>query len=144
MNPMLQLKPHVKIEYLGMKQKLLILPGDRVGINFGTSSTPSEQFRMQADINSPSLPEPFRSRYRGRDINNLPTGMEQGRLPCNDVMIADSMTCQNLAIFCSSADDDFNFQVQGAGEIYRFNKKCSEFIPEFNFETETALLRSDV
>lgn len=67
MDPLLEAKPYVKIEYLGMNSKMLILPGDRIGVNFGTSVKPNELFRMQADINSPALPEPFRTRYRGRD-----------------------------------------------------------------------------
>ncbi len=77
---------------------MLILPGDRVGVSFGSTETPYEAFRMQPDIHSPSLPEPFRTRYR------TPGGV---RLPCNDVMIADSMTCADTTVYCTSADDDF-------------------------------------
>jgi hypothetical protein len=73
---------YAKIMFKSMKEKFLILPGDRVGIRFGTETQPFEAIRMQPDIHSDRLPEPFKSRYQTN------SGV---RLPCNDVMIADSM-----------------------------------------------------
>jgi len=46
-----------------MNSKLLILPGDRVGVRFGTEDSPFEAIRLQPDIHSDELPEPFKSRY---------------------------------------------------------------------------------
>ena len=74
---------------------MLILPGDRVGIRFGSEAKPFEAIRMQPDIHSDKLPEPFKSRYQ------TPSGV---RLPCNDVMIADSMKCEETVIYCTSGD----------------------------------------
>jgi len=56
-------------------------------------------------------------------------------------MIADSMACDNTIIYCRSADDEFKFSIQGAGEIYSFNQKCGDFLKGFNWETETQLLK---
>jgi hypothetical protein len=118
---MLEARPYLKIEYLGMDSKMLILPGDRVGINFGSKASPYEAFRMQPDIHSATLPEPFRTRYTGRD--------GQRRLPCDDVMIADSMTCRDTVIYCSSAEEEFQFSVSGSGEIFSFIKRSGDFVP---------------
>jgi len=81
---MISPEPFARIEFKGMNSRMLILPADRVGIRFGSSNSPYEAVRMQPDINSSILPEPFKSRYQTLD------GV---RLPCNDVMIADSMAC---------------------------------------------------
>lgn len=118
-----------------MNSNMLILPGDRVGIRFGSSESPYEAIRMQPDIHSDDLPEPFRTRYQ----------TDSGtRLPCNDVMIADSLTCQDTIIYCTSADDEFKFSIQGAGDIYSFNQRCGDFLSNFNWDAETELLETDV
>lgn len=114
---------------------MLILPADRVGIRFGSSNSPYEAVRMQPDINSSILPEPFKSRYQTLD------GV---RLPCNDVMIADSMACQDTIIYCQDPLAEFKFQVAGSGEIYYFNRRCSDFLTGFNWDTERELLKNSV
>ena len=76
--------PYATIRFKSMNGRMLILPGDRIGVRFGSSETPYEAIRMQPDIHDPNLPEPFKERYHA----------EGGiRLPCNDVMIADSIRC---------------------------------------------------
>ena len=87
---------------------MLILPGDRLGIRFGSKDTPYEAIRMQPDIHDPLLPDPFRTRYVIEE-----KGKRVVRLPCNDVMIADSMQCRDTIIYCKSADDEFKFSIQG-------------------------------
>lgn len=59
-------------------------------------------------------------------------------------MIADSLTCQDTIIYCTSADDEFKFSIQGAGDIYSFNQRCGDFLSNFNWEAETELLETDV
>jgi hypothetical protein len=54
---------YAKIEFKSMLKKMLILPGDRVGVRFGTEEQPYEAIRIQADIHSAQLPEPFKTRY---------------------------------------------------------------------------------
>ena len=83
LNPMLVPKPYARIKFNSMNGRMLILPGDRLGIRFGSTDTPYEAVRMQPNIHDPNLPEPFKSRY----VDNSGSV----RLPCNDVMIADSM-----------------------------------------------------
>lgn len=56
----------------------------------------------------------------------------QVRLPCNDVMIADSMSCSNTVIYCRKATDMVSFAVHGAGEIFNINKECKDIIPDFD------------
>ena len=46
-----------------MNNKMMILPGDRVGVRFGTEDQAYEAIRMQPDIHSDKLPEPFKTRY---------------------------------------------------------------------------------
>ena len=133
---MLKMRPYAKISFNAMKRKMLILPGDRVGIRFGSTDSPYEGIRVQPDIHSSNLPEPFRTRYQDplSDVDGV-------RLPCNDVMIADSMTCSNTIFYCSRACDTVKFAVQGSGEIFSFNDiKCSDFMPDFDWEQEAALL----
>jgi hypothetical protein len=60
---MIEMKPYAKISFNGMNSRMLILPGDRVGIRFGSAETPYEAIRMMPDIHSPLLPEPFATRY---------------------------------------------------------------------------------
>lgn len=60
---MIDPKMYAKIEFKRMNSKLLILPGDRVGVRFGTEDSPFEAIRLQPDIHSDELPEPFKSRY---------------------------------------------------------------------------------
>lgn len=43
---MLEMRPYAKISYNGMNRRMLILPGDRVGIRFGSAETPYEAIRM--------------------------------------------------------------------------------------------------
>jgi hypothetical protein len=50
--PMVEAKMYAKIMFKSMKKKMLILPGDRVGIRFGTEAQPFEAIRMQPDIHS--------------------------------------------------------------------------------------------
>jgi hypothetical protein len=58
--PLLEMKPWVKISFTGMDQRLLILAGDNIGITFGVPSelgtSPYSGVRMQPDIHSPDLP----------------------------------------------------------------------------------------
>lgn len=115
-----------------MNSKMLILPGDRTGIRFGSKDAPYEAIRMQANIADPSLPEPFKTRYTSTD--------GKSRLPCNDVMIADSMKCENTIIYCKSASDEFKFSISGSGDIFHFHQRCDKFLKNFNWETETKLL----
>jgi len=114
---------------------MLILPGDRVGIRFGTESQPFEAIRMQADIHSDKLPEPFKTRYQ------TASGV---RLPCNDVMIADGLTCEDTVVYCSSADQDMKMHIVGAGEIFTLNRKCKDFFADdFDWDKEQKLLEDD-
>jgi len=85
-----------------MNNRMLILPGDRVGIRFGSTESPYEAVRMQPDIHNAALPEPFKTRYQTK------TGT---RLPCNDVMIADSVQCADTVIYCTSGEDEFRFSI---------------------------------
>jgi hypothetical protein len=100
-NPLLELRPWAQISFNDMSERMLILPGDNIAIKYGASKCkewnsagcldweiseePSdfEGVRLQPDIHSSQLPEPFKTRYTSRD--------GQTRLPCNDVMIADSL-----------------------------------------------------
>lgn len=86
---------YAKIHFKGMLKKMLILPGDRVGIRFGSEEQPFEAIRMQPDIHSKDLPEPFKTRYQ------TPSGV---RLPCNDVMVADSIQCEDTIVYCTCAE----------------------------------------
>lgn len=36
--PLLEARPYIKIEYMGMRDKMLILPGDRVAVDFGSAA----------------------------------------------------------------------------------------------------------
>jgi hypothetical protein len=60
---MLEMLPYAKITFNSMNSKMLILPGDRIGVRFGSIETPYEAIRMQPDIHSKDLPEPFATRY---------------------------------------------------------------------------------
>ena len=114
---------------------MLILPGDRVGIRFGSEAQPFEAIRMQPDIHSDKLPEPFKSRYQ------TPSGV---RLPCNDVMIADSMKCEETVIYCTSGDQQFGMHIVGAGEEYHLERKCSDFFADdFKWDIEQKILDTD-
>jgi hypothetical protein len=139
MMPMLKPQPFAKIKFNAMNSRMLILPGDRLGIRFGSKDTPYEAIRMQPDIHDPKLPAPFDKRYQITE-----NGKTVVRLPCNDVMIADSMQCRDTIIYCRSADDEFKFSIQGAGEIFTFNQRCGDFLSGFNWDTETRLLRTSI
>jgi len=76
---------------------MLIVPGDQVGIKFGSEVTPFEGIRLQPDIHSSALPSPMKERYQ------TPSGV---RLPCNDMKISDSMVCQDTYIYCTDPNDD--------------------------------------
>ena len=52
-----------KITFKGIRNKLKILPGDRVSINFGSGGTARIKTMVGPDISSKDLPEPFKSRY---------------------------------------------------------------------------------
>lgn len=110
--PLLEPRPYVKIEYTGMRDRMLILPGDRVSVNFGSDFPEKcdnllcreksyEAFRMVPDIYSNALPEHMKKRYRTKN--------GEVRLPCNDVMIADSMSCSDVVIYCTKATDLVQF-----------------------------------
>lgn len=132
---MIEPKMFAKIEFKDMIKKMLILPGDRVGIRFGTDEQPYEAIRMQPDIEDPALPEPFRSRYRSS------SGV---RLPCNDVMIADSVTCKDTYIYCTDPEDSMKMKINGAGEIFTFDTKCKDlFQGSFNWADEQKRLEDD-
>ena len=45
-------------------------------------------------------------------------------------MIADSTSCDNTSIYCESKDDKVFFSIQGAGEIYRIESTCEEFLKD--------------
>lgn len=102
-----------------MIKRMLILPGDRIGIRFGSEDQPYEAIRIQADIDSVDLPEPFKSRYQ------LSPGVS--RLPCDDVMIADSMQCKDTVVYCTSSSQDMQIQIVGSGQIFSLNRKCKDF-----------------
>lgn len=57
-------------------------------------------------------------------------------------MIADSLYCQDTIVYCTKADDEFQFSIKGAGEIFTFNQPCSDFIKDFDWEKETQLLQN--
>ena len=102
---MISAKMYAKIMFKSMSKKMLILPGDRVGIRFGTEAQPFEAIRMQPDIHSTDLPEPFATRYQTSKAQKGSEEWLRGvRLPCNDVMIADSMQCEDTVVYCTSAD----------------------------------------
>lgn len=61
---MINAKMYAKIMFKSMSQKLLILPSDRIGIRLGTEDQPFEAIRMQPNIHSVNLPEPFATRYQ--------------------------------------------------------------------------------
>lgn len=58
-------------------------------------------------------------------------------------MIADSMVCENTIIYCTEVSEELKFSVQGAGEIFSFDQKCSDFLKGFNWEQETKDLQSN-
>jgi len=132
---MIQPKIFAKIEFKGMLKKMLILPGDRVGVRFGTDMQPYEAIRLQPDINSATLPEPFKSRYQ------TPSGI---RLPCNDVMIADSIQCVDTVIYCTDPEDSIKMHINGAGEIFSLDRKCKDFFQQnFDWNAEQKRLEDD-
>jgi len=109
-DPLMELRPYAKISFDEMNSKMMILAGDRIGIRFGAIESPYEAVRMQADIHSNDLPKPFKTRYQ--DPHSKVPGV---RLPCNDVMIADTIKCYDTDVYCSHPDDIFKFSLQGAG-----------------------------
>jgi hypothetical protein len=134
MAPQLKAMPYAKIRFNSMNSRMLILPGDRIGIRFGSTDFPYEAIRMMPDIHSASLPEPFRTRYQTSGV----------RLPCNDVMIADSMECTDTDVYCTSADQMMKMHIVGAGEIFTLNRNCKDFFAKnFNWEAEQKRLEQD-
>ena len=70
---MVELRPYVRLNFNSMSSgKMLILPGDRVNIRFNTDADTYFGHSVQADINSPQLPEPFRTRYQNPHRNRDP------------------------------------------------------------------------
>ena len=62
-NPWMIPKLYAKINFNGFDKKMLILPGDTVGVRFESVAQAYEAMRLQPDIHSNDLPEPFRTRY---------------------------------------------------------------------------------
>ena len=141
---MLELKPHVRLNFNSMSTgRMLILPGDRISVRFDSDQDQYFAHTVQADINSPGLPEPFRTRYQSPHRASV-LGDSGARLPCNDVMIADAMTCSNVGVWCKDENEDFTFTVHGAGELFTFRGRCGDFMKDnaFDFAANTALLHS--
>lgn len=69
---MIDMYPYARISFNKMKSKMLILPGDRVGIRFGSKQNPYERLTVQPDIqavvesNDPKLSQ-FKTRYTSQD-----------------------------------------------------------------------------
>ena len=155
--PLLLPQLYAKISFNSMNARMLILPGDRVGIRYDkkenivakemvdasgkkymsytTVDNGAEEIRMAPKIDDPALPEPFKTRYQKMvDASGRLVDLKTPRLPCNDVMIADSIACENTVLYCTSKTDKVFFSVQGAGEMYRIDKTCEELLKPTGFD----------
>jgi len=70
------------------------------------------------------MPSPLKERYVRPDGN-------LARLPCDDRKIADTIECNDYAVHCTDPNDRIMFSVQGAGDIYVVDQKCSEFMTNY-------------
>lgn len=86
---MLDPKIYAKITFNKIHTNLVVLPGDQVSLKFTSEDTYNHGLRITPDVESPGLPEPFRSRYQKVGAN----GQRTVELPCNDMKIADTISC---------------------------------------------------
>jgi len=71
------------------------------------------------EIHSPSMPEPLKSRYQADDGSI--------RLPCDDMKVADSISCEKLFIYCADPMDKISFSIIGSGDMFAIETTCLEF-----------------
>lgn len=118
---MLEPKMWAKISFTEWDKKMFLYPGDRWGITFETDDNTYEAMKVMPDIHSPDLPEPFKSRYQ------VPSGGVS--LPCNDHLMADSLTCEGLTFYCdySNPDQMVDVTIQVTGEVYTLKQSCRDF-----------------
>ena len=89
---------------------------------------------MQPWLEHNELPFPFRDRYwigTSSEISN-PTNNHHTRLPCDDMKVADSITCVDFETNCADANDKILFAVQGAGDQFVIDMSCKDFLAQGN------------
>lgn len=94
-----------------------------MGVRFGSDYTPGEGIRMSPNIDDPSLPSPMKERYQVVDAS----GAVSTRLPCNDMKVADTVTCDNFVAYCTGPNDRITLTVQGAGSVFLIDQTCKDF-----------------
>lgn len=54
-------------------------------------------------------------------------GIAATRLPCNDMKVADTVTCTDFVAHCTGPDDRITLAIQGAGDVFYLDQRCSDF-----------------
>ena len=62
----------------------------------------------------------MKDRYQALDASGT-------RLPCNDMKVADTVVCKDYVAHCTGPDDKITLAIQGAGDIFYLDQKCSDF-----------------
>jgi len=117
-------KVFTTITFHKVDSKMVILPGDVIKTRFITDSTDQEAIRIMPEIYDPLMPSPMKERYQTPNRN-------MARLPCDDRKVADTIVCTDYTVHCTDPNDRIMFNVQGSGEIYTIDKKCWEFMEEY-------------
>lgn len=108
---MIEPRVFAKIRFVSLDEKMIILPGDLVKIRHVSSYTDHNSIRMMPDIESSKLPRPLKDRYQHTAAAGSFT-----YLPCDDMKVADSITCKDFEINCADGNDRVVFSIQGAGD----------------------------
>jgi len=90
-------------------------------VRFVTSYTDQEAQRLAPEIHSDKFPSPLKERYRVGATGEV-------RLPCDDMKVADTVVCTDYVAHCTGPNDRVMFSVQGSGDMYLLEQRCSEFL----------------
>jgi len=100
---MIEPRLYAKINFDFIKEKLIILPEDKLKISFMTNNYSNQAVMIQPDIYSPSLPSPLRERYH---VSNPVNPDEYDvQIPCDNMKVADTLVCDDYFVYCTSPDD---------------------------------------
>jgi len=65
------------------------------------------------------MPSPIKERYQIEGVD---------RLPCDDRKVADTLSCTDYEVYCMDPNQQFTLSIQGAGDIYKIDTSCANFM----------------
>lgn len=98
---MLAPKVYATIEFHKVSTMMVILAGDVIKTRFVSGSTDQEAIRIMPEIYDPLMPSPIKERYQ----------KPEGRLPCDDQKVADTIICNDYVVHCTDPNDRIMFNV---------------------------------